>query len=212
MAHSPAFDSSKVTVIFVLGGPGAGKGTQSSKLVKDHSFVHLSAGDLLRAEQDRKGSTYGDLIREHIREGTIVPMEVTVKLLENAMREAMASAPSKGEGWEDGKGRFLIDGFPRQMDQALKFEEVVCLSSLVLFYTTSEDIMLQRILERSKTSGREDDNIESIKKRFRTYQQTTMPVIHHYQSLGRVAEINASPSADEVYIATCQIVEKVLNH
>ena len=83
------------------------------------------AGDLLRAEQDRKGSEYGDLIREHIREGTIVPMEVTVKLLENAMRDAMEASGAKGEAWQGGKGRFLIDGFPRQMDQALKFEETV---------------------------------------------------------------------------------------
>jgi len=212
MATSPAFDSSKVTVIFVLGGPGAGKGTQSAKLVKDYGFVHLSAGDLLRAEQDRQGSTYGDLIREHIREGTIVPMEVTVKLLENAMRDAMQSSDQKDEAWQNGKGRFLVDGFPRQMDQAMKFEEVVCVSSLVLFYTTSEEIMLERILERGKTSGREDDNIESIKKRFRTYQQTTMPVIHYYQSLGRVAEINASPSVDEVYVETRKAVDKVLHH
>jgi len=212
MASAPTFDSSKVTVIFVLGGPGAGKGTQSSKLVKDYGFVHLSAGDLLRAEQDREGSTYGDLIREHIREGTIVPMEVTVKLLENAMRENMQSTKNKDEAWQNGKGRFLIDGFPRQMDQALEFEKVVCLSSLVLFYTTSEENMLQRILERGKTSGREDDNVESIKKRFRTYNQTTMPVIHHYQSLGRVAEIDASPTVDEVYANTREVVDKILSH
>jgi len=211
MDSMPAFDSSKVTVIFVLGGPGAGKGTQSAKLVNDYGFVHLSAGDLLRAEQDRQGSTYGDLIREHIREGTIVPMEVTVKLLENAMRDAMQSSHRNEEAWQNGKGRFLIDGFPRQMDQALKFEETVCLSSLVLFYITSEDIMLGRILERGKTSGREDDNIESIKKRFRTYYQTTMPVIQHFQQQGRVAEIDASPSVDEVYINTRKAVDKVLS-
>ena len=83
------------------------------------------AGDLLRAEQHREGSQFGELIQTCIKEGTIVPMEVTVKLLENAMRDAMGSASSKGKGWENGKGRFLIDGFPRQMDQALKFEEVV---------------------------------------------------------------------------------------
>ncbi|KDN43280.1 hypothetical protein RSAG8_06247, partial [Rhizoctonia solani AG-8 WAC10335] len=82
----PAFDSKKVMVIFVLGGPGAGKGTQCARIVEDFGFVHLSAGDLLREEQKREGSTYGALISEHIRNGTIVPMEVTVKLLENAIR------------------------------------------------------------------------------------------------------------------------------
>jgi UMP-CMP kinase len=100
-----------------------GKGTQCSLLVEKYNFSHLSAGDLLRAEQDRPDSQYGDLIRTCIREGTIVPMEVTIKLLENAMRAALES--KSGSGWEAGKGRFLIDGFPRKMDQALKFEEDV---------------------------------------------------------------------------------------
>jgi len=196
-----AFDHNQVVVIFVLGGPGAGKGTQSDRLVKDYNFVHLSAGDLLRAEQHREGSQYGELIRQHIREGTIVPMEVTVKLLENAMREKLGS---------DGKGRFLIDGFPRQMDQALKFEEDVCLSKLTLFYTCTEEIMLQRLLERGKTSGREDDNEESIKKRFQTYQHTTMPVIEHYEKIGKVSKIDGTKSVDEVYAESRGAVDKIL--
>jgi len=91
--------------------------------VDKYHFSHLSAGDLLRAEQDRPNSQYGDLIRTHIREGKIVPMEVTIKLLENAMHAVIQS--KSGQGWEGGKGRFLIDGFPRKMDQALKFEEDV---------------------------------------------------------------------------------------
>jgi UMP-CMP kinase len=124
-----------------------------------------AAGDLLRAEQDREGSQYGDLIRKCIREGEIVPMEVTVKLLENAMRDALAT-PRAREGWAGGRGRFLVDGFPRKMDQADRFEADVCTSALVLFYTTSEQVMLDRLLERGKTSGRADDNAESIKKRF----------------------------------------------
>lgn len=82
------------------------------------------AGDLLRAEQHREGSEYGEMIRKYIREGQIVPMEVTVKLLENAMRAAL-SENRRGGGWQDGKGRFLIDGFPRKMDQAMKFDEDV---------------------------------------------------------------------------------------
>lgn len=82
------------------------------------------AGDLLRAEQQREGSSYGDLIRTCIREGNIVPMEVTVKLLENSMEAALKEQRS-GEGWKNGRGRFLVDGFPRKMDQAMKFDEEV---------------------------------------------------------------------------------------
>jgi UMP-CMP kinase len=124
-----------------------------------------TAGDLLREEQNREGSEYGELIRTYIKEGNIVPMEVTVKLLENAMRNALTAGRTR-EGWADGRGRFLVDGFPRKMDQAVKFENDVCKSALVLFYSTTEQVMLDRLLERGKTSGREDDNIESIKKRF----------------------------------------------
>ena len=88
------------------------------------------------------------------------------------MRDAINKPPSFPDnsplaaGWQGGKGRFLIDGFPRKMDQALKFDESVCESSFVLFFSTTEEVMLQRIMERGKTSGRSDDNVESLKKRF----------------------------------------------
>ncbi|KAF9264932.1 UMP-CMP kinase [Marasmius fiardii PR-910] len=204
----PAFDEKKVTVVFVLGGPGAGKGTQCARLVQDFDFCHLSAGDLLRAEQHREGSTYGELIQTCIKEGTIVPMEVTVKLLENAMDAAMKG--KKGEGWEGGNGRFLIDGFPRKMDQGEMFEKEVCKPSMVLFFTTTEQVMLERLLERGKTSGREDDNEESIKKRFHTYKEQTMPVIEYYQKEGKVEEIDSSVSIDQVHEKAKEAVEKIL--
>ena len=110
---SPLWSDSDVTVIFVLGGPGAGKGTQCQKLVSDYGFKHLSAGDLLREEQDRPGSEFGEMIKAYIKEGTIVPMEVTIQLLENAMKAQMES---EGPG---GKKLFLIDGtFLRPLDRA----------------------------------------------------------------------------------------------
>jgi len=209
--QQPEFDHTKVTIIFVLGGPGVGKGTQCDKLVSDFDFVHLSAGDLLRAEQKREGSQYGQLIGDCIREGNIVPSEVTVKLLENAIRDELEkdrSASPSVVGWSNGQGRFLVDGFPRQMDQAIKFDEEVCLSSYVLFFTCTEEIMLKRLLERGKTSGREDDNEESAKKRFRTYHDTTMPVIEHYRKLNKTVEIDSTRSIDEVYVDTRKAVEE----
>ena len=80
----------------------------------------------MRHEQDREGSQYGDMIKEYIRDGKIVPSEVTIKLLENAMHAALEEHKGKTEhGWGDGKGRFLVDGFPRKMDQALVFDQTV---------------------------------------------------------------------------------------
>jgi len=204
----PKFDINKIMVIYVLGGPGAGKGTQCGRLVDDFGFSHLSAGDLLRAEQQREGSNYGELIRNCIREGNIVPMEVTVKLLENAMDAALREG-RPGEGWANGKGRFLIDGFPRKMDQALKFDEEVCLSSVVIFFQTTEEVMLKRLLKRGETSGREDDNAESIKKRFHTYKDQTMPVIEYYQTQGKVAEIDSTATVEEVHKEASALVKKL---
>ncbi|KAL1844267.1 hypothetical protein VTJ49DRAFT_2324 [Mycothermus thermophilus] len=200
---TPAFSPSDVTVLFVLGGPGAGKGTQCARLVRDYGFTHLSAGDLLRAEQERPGSQYGQLIRDCIRNGEIVPMEVTIALLENAMRETLDKNRNK-------KARFLIDGFPRKMDQALKFEEVVCPAKLVLFYDCPEKVMEGRLLERGKTSGRADDNAESIRKRFRTFVETSMPVVRHYEAEGRVVKVDATPSPDHVYADTREKLRKAL--
>jgi len=91
------------------------------------------AGDLLRAEQHRNGSEYGDLIQTCIREGIIVPMEVTIKLLENAMGAAMGEGRS-GDGWGNERGHFLIDGFPRKMDQAVKFDETASYHPFSLFF------------------------------------------------------------------------------
>ncbi|KAF8502548.1 UMP-CMP kinase [Hysterangium stoloniferum] len=204
------FDDHKVIVIYVLGGPGAGKGTQCARLVKDYDFVHLSAGDLLRAEQNRDGSLYGEMIRTCIREGNIVPMEVTVKLLENAMHDALESNINR-DAWTDGKGRFLIDGFPRKMDQALKFDEEVCMASLVLFFSCTEEVMLGRLLERSKTSGREDDNIDTIKKRFGESLYYASPVIEYYRTLHRVAEIDSTLSIDEVYGEASKTIHAIFN-
>lgn len=197
---TPSFSPENVTVLFVLGGPGAGKGTQCANLVRDYHFTHLSAGDLLRAEQDRAGSEFGDLIKSYIKDGKIVPMEVTVQLLENAMADVVEKDPSQ-------KGKFLIDGFPRKMDQALKFEEAVCPSKFVLFFDCPEEEMQRRLLERGKTSGRSDDNAESIKKRFKTFVETSMPVVNYFDSQNRVVKVVATKPPNDVYKETKEKLE-----
>lgn len=189
-----SFKDGEISVVYVLGGPGSGKGTQCGKLVNEKGFVHLSAGDLLRAEQARKGSKYGELIASYIKEGKIVPQEVTIALLEQAIKESLPA----------GKTKFLIDGFPRKMDQALTFENTVAHSLFTLFFECPESVMLERLLERGKTSGRTDDNIESIKKRFATFIETSMPVVSHFDKQGKVVKVRCDQPVEEVY-------SKVLN-
>lgn len=194
----PAFSDKDVSVIFVLGGPGLGKGTQCGKLVKDKGFVHLSAGDLLREEQKRQGSKYGELIAQCIKEGTIVPQEVTVALLEQAIRTE----------YEAGNTRFLVDGFPRKMDQAHTFEDTIVKSAFTLFFECPEEVMLKRLLERGKTSGRTDDNIESIKKRFRVFVDTSMPVVDYFASQNKVVKLRCDEPVDVVYNHVVEALER----
>ena len=188
---SPAFDPNEITVVYILGGPGSGKGTQSANLVRDYGFKHLSAGDLLREEQDREGSEFGQMIKDYIKEGQIVPMEVTVKLIENAMHRVQ-DADRK-------QTRFLIDGFPRKMDQGVFFEQNVCPAKCVVFLDCPEDVMLERLINRGKTSGRADDNEDSIKKRFKTFVEQSMPVVVNFRKEDKVIEVSATGSAEQVY-------------
>ena len=171
-------------VVFVLGGPGAGKGTQCANIVKDFGFAHLSAGDLLRAHM-KSGSPDGNMVAEMIKQGQIVPSEVTVNLLLDAMRAS-------------GKDKFLIDGFPRNKENRDAWEVTAGYDcDMVLFFDCPEDVMTQRLLGRNE--GRTDDNIETIKKRFKTFTDSSMPVVEYYGGLGKVASIDAVASPEEVY-------------
>jgi len=178
-------------VVFVLGGPGAGKGTQCAKIVEQFGFVHLSAGDLLRAERKAPGSQFGELIEHHITNGTIVPVEITCSLLERAMNES-------------GKSHFLIDGFPRNEDNLTGWNRQMgdkVNLKCVLFFHCSQEICTERCLSRGAAgSGRTDDNIESLTKRFVTYENATMPIIKHYEEQHLVKKIDASKTPEEVYV------------
>ncbi|CAG4947951.1 unnamed protein product [Colias eurytheme] len=177
-------------VVFVLGAPGAGKGTQCTFISKEFDFVHLSAGDLLREERQRPGSEYGEMIEEKIRNGEIVPVEVTCSLIHKAMTKS-------------GKTRFLIDGFPRNKDNLDGWERVMSDKTkllFVLFFECSRDLCTERCLGRGAAgSGRSDDNLESLKKRFNTYLNDTMPIINHYDQKGLVRRVNAETSPQEVF-------------
>jgi len=189
----------KPKIVFVLGGPGAGKGTQCSKIVHRFQFVHLSAGDLLREERAREGSEYGTLIEDYIRNGKIVPVEVTCSLLESAMKNS-------------GKNKFLIDGFPRNQDNLDGWDRQMADKvdfQFVLFFNCGENLCVERCLTRGNSgSGRSDDNMESLKKRIQTYNNDSMPIIKHFEQLGQVKQIDASPSADQVFEKVEQIFKQ----
>lgn len=174
----------KKRIFFVLGGPGSGKGTQCTYLVDKFGFDHFSAGDLLRKEV-ASGSEQGNMIGDMIKDGKIVPGEITINLLKNAIEGSCAPG-------------VLIDGFPRQLGQAGSFEKEVSDFEFVLFFNCPEEEMERRLLQRGQSSGRSDDNIESIRKRFKTFVETSMPVIEYYEAKGKVHRIDATKSKEVI--------------
>uniref|UniRef100_A0AAG5CX25 UMP-CMP kinase n=1 Tax=Anopheles atroparvus TaxID=41427 RepID=A0AAG5CX25_ANOAO len=192
-AYAAFISMSKPKVVFVLGPPGSGKGTQCEKIVKEFGYTHLSAGDLLREERNREGSEYGALIEDNIKNGRIVPVEITCALLENAMNKTKEAT---------GNDRFLIDGFPRNEDNLQgwtnKMSDKVE-QQFVLFFECSEQQCTERCLKRGESSGRSDDNAESLKKRFNTYINDTVGIIKHYEEQQLVKKIDASADADKVF-------------
>ncbi|KAE9459963.1 hypothetical protein C3L33_08158, partial [Rhododendron williamsianum] len=170
--------------VLVSGGPGSGKGTQCAYIVENYGYTHLSAGDLLRAEI-KSGSENGAMIQNMIKEGKIVPSEVTIKLLQRAIQE-------------NGNDKFLIDGFPRNEENRAAFESVTgIVPEFVLFFDCPEEEMERRLLSRNQ--GRDDDNIETIRKRFNVYMESSLPVIEYYNSKGKVRKIDAAKPVEEVF-------------
>jgi UMP-CMP kinase len=183
----------KFNVVFVLGGPGSGKGTNCTKIVERFGYTHLSAGDLLRDERN-SGSKLAEMINNKIKEGLIVPAAVTVGLLHKAMIKS-------------GARNFLVDGFPRDPDNLSCWEEKMsqhCNVKFLLYLECPEEEMMVRLLERGKTSGRNDDNADSIKKRFQTYISSTRPIIEHFRKMGKVREVNSNRDLESVFNDVCK--------
>ncbi|KAL7076938.1 hypothetical protein ACQ4LE_004135 [Meloidogyne hapla] len=183
-----AAPSEKYNVVFVLGPPGSGKGTQCQRIEETYGYIHLSAGDLLREERQRKGSEYGELIEQHIREGIIVPVEITCKLIENAMLARSVSANG-----------FLIDGFPRNQDNLDGWDKEMSDKAVVLFVLMLQapiEVCVERCINRGQ--NRSDDNEESMRKRIVVYNEQTLPIINHFRALNLVEEVDGSRSPPEM--------------
>jgi len=165
-------------------------------------WQHISAGDCLRAERQDPNSKDGELINSYIKEGKIVPVQITVRLLEKAMRA----------GQKEGKTDFLIDGFPRNLDNVNGWEEVIGDSAQVmgvLFFQASQSEMEKRLLGRSETSGRVDDNLESIRKRFATYEKETKPIVEKYMKENLVYTVDAMQTVENVWTHTLSKLRQI---
>ena len=179
----------KYKVIFIVGPPGVGKNTQCDKLVEKYKFIHFGAGDLLRAEA-KKDSEEGKLVNSLISDGKIVPVKITCGLIKKAMDE-------------NGKDKiFLIDGYPRNQDNIDGWNEVFgdnykLITSIIL--GCNEEQLEKRLLERAKSSGRNDDKIEVIKKRFKVYVEQSQPIEAKLKQMGPFIEVQATGTIDGVF-------------
>jgi UMP-CMP kinase len=190
----------KPNVVFVLGGPGSGKGTMCSLGEAQLGWVHLSAGELLRAEWQAGGATAAT-IEKHLTAGEIVPNEITVTLLQQAMESATRST---------GKLNFLIDGFPRSLENLEGWYEIFGREAelpKLLYFECPYDELERRILGRAKYSGRSDDNIESVKLRYHTFKAKTLPTLERFRSEDKVVQVDASRGREDVYAIVIESLE-----
>lgn len=136
-----------------------------------------------------QGTKEGERIKKIVTDGGLVPYELTVQIL----IKALIACPSEN---------YLIDGFPRAVDQAQYFEQNVAETQQVLFFDVPQQTMLERCMKRAETSGRVDDNPDVIKKRVQNYFDQSYPVVEYYGKFGKVRRIDATGDVNDVYAAT----------
>lgn len=183
-------------IVFIVGGPGCGKGTQCERIVNKYGYCHLSSGDLLRAEV-ASGSEEGKALQETMTKGELVSNDTVLALMKKNI-----------ENNKEAKG-FLIDGYPRTVDQGIAFEKIVGETCAVVYLEVSNEIMVQRLLKRAETSGRADDNEETIRKRLDVFQSQTKPVVEYYEGQGKCHKLDGLKSIDEVFEGVVGIFDKL---
>ena len=188
--------------LVIVSIPGGGKGTLCSQL-SNKGYIVITAGDLLRKEKN-SGSDLGKSISELIDGGNLVPDSIITSLIESELEKYKITSRNdmyKATKHIDPKLNFVFDGYPRSLVQSRYLDSIIGID-LCLNLEVSNDIVINRILERGKSSGREDDsNIEIIEKRLENYYNDTFPVLKYYRNSKRLLVIDGSKSKEEVYKA-----------
>jgi len=184
-------------IILMIGGPGSGKGTQCSKIVEKWNFCHLSSGSLLR-QVARENTKAGIDLCEKMKKGKLVDDDTITSIILEKIQKSDSEI-------------ILLDGFPRNISQTEKLNAKLKTKPKAIFLNIGEDEMTRRIRERAKTSGRADDNTETVKLRLLTYKEETLPIIEMLKSSNSVYEIApciAEKDPDSVFHRISEIIEK----
>ena len=184
--------------IILCGAPGSGKGTQSAFISQKYGVQHLSTGDVLRAEI-ATGSELGKQIDALISKGNLVPDDMMYGVIENYI----ASLPA------DCKGT-IFDGYPRTVAQAeslTKLLQKYNMDAIMIDLMVDEQLLIQRLIERGKTSGRADDNLNTIRHRIAIYHQQTEPIAHYYLHHGSYFAVNGNHTMADVFLQIMRIID-----
>jgi adenylate kinase len=184
--------------LVIFGSPGAGKGTQSDKIIEKYHLQHLSTGDMFRAHI-AQNTKLGQEVVSIMNSGQLVPDDITIKMLEEEILKH-----------KDAKG-FILDGFPRTIPQAKAldafFEEKGEKVNLVIQLDVSEDEVKHRINERAKTSGRADDAQDKLIKRIDEYFQKTIHVLPYYKDHNKLEVINGIGEIDAIFENISKVID-----
>ena len=185
--------------LILFGPPGSGKGTQSEKLIEKYGWVHLSTGNLLR-EEIANQTILGLEAKSYMDKGQLVPDEVVIGMI----RSALVANP--------GAGGFLFDGFPRTVAQSEALDNLLAENSaainLVIALEVSREELVQRLLNRGKTSGRTDDtNEEIIRNRIIEYENKTTAVADYYAQFNKVAHVKGEGNIEKIFQSLCNQIE-----
>jgi adenylate kinase len=187
--------------IVLFGPPGAGKGTQSEKLIHQYQLVHLSTGDIFRANI-KGGTELGNKAKQFIDQGQLVPDEITIGMLE-----------SEADKHPDAKG-YIFDGFPRTPKQAEALDNFLtskgtAISGMIALEVDEEELRT-RLMIRGKDSGRPDDQDPAIiQKRIDVYKNETEPVRDFYMAQNKYTGINGIGSIDEIFDRLCDAIDAI---
>lgn len=185
--------------IILFGPPGSGKGTQSEKLIEKYGLLHLATGNLLREEIVNK-TILGLEAKKYMDSGQLVPDSVVIGMIRSAIKN---NPDSEG---------FLFDGFPRTVAQSEALDELLAENhaeiNAVLALQVGQEELIERLLNRGKTSGRSDDvNEDIIRARISEYENKTAPVAGYYNQFGKVVRIKGEGDIESIFDALCSEIE-----